>query len=78
MLANPLPQQSPVLLEGFCPTSNCKVNHSQFVKSSSHVPVDKENTMLEPFCGLKNMKPTMKTAPYTPSRDLHNGDFIFA
>jgi hypothetical protein len=32
--------------------------------------------MLEPFCGPKNMKPIMKMAPYTPFKDLHNGDFI--
>jgi hypothetical protein len=34
--------------------------------------------MLEPFYGLKNMKPIMKMAPYTPFRNLHNGDFVVA
>jgi len=24
------------------------------------------------------MKPTLKTTPYTPFRDLHNGDIILA
>jgi hypothetical protein len=40
--------------------------------------MDKEDIVLEPFHGPKNMKPTMKTTPYTPFRNLHNGDSVFA
>jgi len=60
MLASPFPQRSLVLLEGFWPTKNWMVNHSQLVEPSSLVSTNKENTMLEPLCGPKNMKPTMK------------------
>ncbi len=66
MLANLLPQQSPMLLEGFQPTNNWRVNHSQVVELNSPILVDKENIVLELFCGPKNMKPTMKIAPCTP------------
>jgi hypothetical protein len=76
MLASPLPQESLVLLEGFWPTKNWMVNHSQLVEPSSLVSTNKEDTMLEPLCGPKNMKPTMKTTSYTPFIDLHNGDFV--
>jgi hypothetical protein len=83
MLANPLPQQSPVLLESFWPTSNWRVNHSQFIEPSSPIFTDKENIVLEPFYGPKNMKPTMKTTPYTPLKiytmeisSLHNHQYL--
>jgi hypothetical protein len=67
-----------MLLEGFWPTNNWKVNHPQFAEPSSPVLVDREDTILKPFCGLKNMKPTFKMTLYTPFRDLHNGDIILA
>jgi hypothetical protein len=65
-----------VLLEGFWSTINWRVNHSQLTKPNSPIPTNKEDITLEPFCGPKNMKPTMKITPYTPFRDLHNEDFI--
>jgi hypothetical protein len=65
MLANLLPQQSLVLLEGFWPTNNWRVKHSQFAEASSPVLVDREDTILKPFYGLKNMKMTF----YLPFKD---------
>jgi hypothetical protein len=78
MLANLFPQQSPMLLEGFWPTNKWTVNHLQFAEPSSTILMDKEDIMLQPFYGPKNMKPTMKMAPYTPFINLHNGDFVLA
>ncbi len=78
MLANPFPQQSPMLLEGFWPTNNWRVNHLQFAEPKLTILANKENIMLQPFYGSKNMKPIMKMAPYTPFINLHNGDFVLA
>jgi hypothetical protein len=77
-LSKPIPQQSPILLEGFCSTNNWKDNHVRFYIPFVPIFDDMEDPIILPYCGLKNMKPSLSTTTYTPFRDLHEGDFLLA
>ncbi len=37
---------------------------------------DMEDLAIPPYCGPKNMKPSLSITTYTPFRDLHEGDFL--
>jgi len=60
-LSKPILQQSPILLEGFWPIRNWKVNHVRL--SIPFVPIldDMEDLVIPPYCGPKNMKPSLNT-----------------
>jgi hypothetical protein len=77
-LLKPIPLQNPILLKGFWPTSNWKINHVRF--SIPFVPIfdDIENPVILPYCGPKNMKVSLSTTTNTPFRDLHEKDFFLA
>ncbi len=44
------------------------------------VPIfdDMEDPTMLPYCGPKNMKPSLNITTYTPFRDLHEGGFLLA
>ncbi len=44
------------------------------------VPIfdDMEDPTILPYCGPKNMKPSLSIATYIPFADLHKGDFLLA
>jgi len=76
-LSKPISQQSPILLEGFWPTNNWKVNHVKFCIPSVPIFDDMEDSTIPPYCGPKNMKPSLRITTYIPFEDLHEGDFLF-
>ncbi len=65
------------MLEGFWPISNW-VNHVRFSIPSVPIFDDMEDPVILPYCGPKNMKPSLSTTTYTPIGDLHEGDFLLA
>jgi hypothetical protein len=75
-LSKPIPQQSPILLEGFWSTSNWKVNHVRF--SIPYVPIldDMEDLVILSYYGPKSMKLSLSTTTYIFKKDLHEQDFI--
>ncbi len=36
-----------------------------------------EDSTIPPYCGPKNMKPSLRITTYIPFEDLHEGDFLF-
>ncbi len=74
-LSNPLPTQNSTFLEGFWPFDNWRSNH---VRSSIPPIIDAnlEDLVIAPYCGPKNMRPSLKTIVYTLFRDLGLGDFV--
>jgi len=75
-LSKPISQQSFILLEGFWPTNNWKVNHVRFSIPSVPIFDDMEDPTIPPYCGPKNMKPSLSIVTYIPFSDLHEGDFL--
>jgi hypothetical protein len=73
-----IPQQSPILLEGFWPINNWKINHVRF--SIPLVPIfdDMEDPAIPSYCGPKHMKSSLSATTYIPFKDLHERDFLLA
>ncbi len=72
-LSKPLSTQGCILLEGFRPFSNWKLNYVRDDFPSTTLVVDSEDPMIRFYCGPKNFRPI---PAYTPFRDFNNGDFV--
>jgi hypothetical protein len=72
-LSKPLLAQGCIILEGFWPSSNWKLNYAkvEFPSTTSIIPKD---PIIHPYYGPNNLKSILA---YTLCRDLNNGDFIF-
>ncbi len=77
-LSKPILQQSLVLLKGFWPTNNWKVNHVKFSIPSVPILDDMEDLVIPSYYGPKNMKSSLSTTTYISFKDLHEKDFILA
>jgi hypothetical protein len=75
-LSKLISQQNPILLESFWLTNNQKVNHVRFYIPLVPIFDDMEDSTSPPYCGPKNMKPSLTIAIYTPFKYLHEGDFL--
>jgi hypothetical protein len=65
--------QGSILLEGFWPCNNWKLNYAKVELPSTMPIIDLDDPLIFPYYGPKNFK----VAPaYTPFKDLNNGDFI--
>jgi hypothetical protein len=72
-LSKPLRVQRSILLKGFWPCSNWKLNYASVELPSTTTIVDSEDPVICHYCGPKNLK----SAPtYTMFKDLNNGDFV--
>ncbi len=76
--SKPLPKQNPILLEGFWPSNNWKVNHLQFSFSLPPILANQEDPIIPLYCGIKNMKPSLSTTTDIPFKNLHEKDFFLA
>ncbi len=65
LLSKPLPTQNSTLLEIFWPSSNWSSNRVQGAIPPI-VDVDFKDPIITPYCGPKNIRPSLKTSPYTP------------
>ncbi len=63
-------------MEGFWPSSNWRANYES-ASICTIVDVDLEGLVILPYCGPKNMCPSLSTIAYTPFHDLFVGNFIF-
>jgi len=65
-----------VLLEGFLPSNNWRTNYEC---ASIHivVDVDLEDLVIPPYCGPRNMHPSLSIVAYTPFHDLFVSNFVF-
>ncbi len=73
-LSKPLPTQGSILLEGFWPWNNWKLNYARIKLPSTTLVIDSKDPIIHPYCGPKNFKLALT---YTPFKDLNNGDFAF-
>jgi hypothetical protein len=73
-LTKPLLIQGCILLEGFWPSNNWKLNYARVKLLSIMSVVDLEDLVICPYCGPINMKPILA---YTLFRNFNNGDFVF-
>jgi hypothetical protein len=72
-LSKPLLAQRSILLKGFWPCNNWKLNYARVELPSTTPVIDLEDLVICPYCGPKNLKPPLA---YTMFRDLNNGYFI--
>jgi hypothetical protein len=75
LLSKPIPQQSFVLLEGFWPSNNWRVNYEQ---TSIHiiVDVDHEDLVILPYYGPRSLCPSLNIATYTHFHNLFANRFV--
>jgi hypothetical protein len=76
LLSRPIPHQNFVLLEGFWPFYNWKVNY-EHVFILTIINVDLENPMILPYYGPKSMHPFLNINTYTFICDFFVGNFVF-
>ncbi len=71
--SKPLPIQGCIVLEGFWPSNNWKLNYVKIQLLSMMSIVDSKNLVIRPYYGPKKLKlvPT-----HTLFRNLNNGDFV--
>ncbi len=75
LLSIPIPRHCYVLLEGFWPFSNWRVNY-ECASIRTIVDVDLEDPIIPPYCGPRNMRPFLSTFPYMSFHDLFVGNFV--
>ncbi len=72
-LSKPLLTQRSILLEGFWPSSNYKLDYARTKLPSTKLVVDSEDPIIHPYCGPKSLKLVFT---YISFKDLNNGDFV--
>ncbi len=69
-----MPAQGSILLEGFWPWSNWKLNYARTKLPSIALVIDSKDPIIHPCCGPKNLKLVFT---YTSFKDFNNEDFVF-
>ncbi len=75
LLSNLLPIQNSTLLESFWPLRNWRSNHMQGAIPPI-VDVDPKDLVITPYCGPKNMQPSLKIVVYILFRNLGLCEFV--
>jgi len=72
LLSKPIPQQSSILLAGFWPSNNWRANY-ECASIHTIVDVGLEDPVIPPYCGFRNMHPSLSIVAYMSFRDLFVG-----
>jgi len=62
-------------LEGFWPSSNWRTYY-EHASIPTIVDVDLKDLVIPPYCGPRNMHPSLNITAYTPFHDLFVGNFV--
>jgi hypothetical protein len=62
-------------LEGFWPYNNWRTNY-EHESIPTIINVDPKDPIIPPYCGLRNMCPSLSTIAYMPFCDLFVGNFV--
>jgi hypothetical protein len=75
LLLRPITQHNSILLEGFWPSNNWRVNY-ECASIPIVVDVDPKDPIIPPYCGPRNMPPSLSIVAYMPFYDLFAGSFV--
>jgi hypothetical protein len=62
-------------LEGFWPSKNWRTNY-EHASILNVVDVDPKDPIIPPYCGPKNMRPSLSIVAYRPFHDLFTSNFV--
>jgi hypothetical protein len=75
LLSRLIPWQIFVLLEGFWPSNNWRINYER-ASIPTIIDVYLKNFVIPPYCEPRNICPSLSTTTYSPFHDLFVGNFV--